>query len=189
MKSKYLKTLPQYHFDRNDFVNTFKSVFTTDEIYELESACQEHRYLYDFHLYYADDEFYIIHLSSGTIINWYKHLGRTNTCNKEGFGLDDLRELLELLKENIEELKKGNFWYFNDGEYATIIGLKRGESMTQLEKEFSTKGFANKMRRLDEMCDVEVAHYKADQLMCELLTELGYGEGVEIFKDMSKWYA
>lgn len=102
MTSKYLQELPQYHFDRDEFVNTFKLVFSNEEICELEVACQEHRCLDDFHLYYAEDEFYIIHLDSGTIINWYKHLGRTNTCNKEGFGLPDLNELLMLLKEDIE---------------------------------------------------------------------------------------
>ena len=101
MKSAFLQELPQYHFDRDAFVESFKKVFSTDEIFELEVACQEHRALSDFHLYYAEDEFYIIHLQSGTIINWYKHLGRTNTCNKEGFGLDDLQELLEALKEDM----------------------------------------------------------------------------------------
>lgn len=101
MKSAFLQELPQYHFDRDEFVESFKKVFSTDEIFELEVACQEHRSLLDFHLYYAEDEFYIIHLQSGTIINWYKHLGRTNTCNKEGFGLDDLQELLEALKEDM----------------------------------------------------------------------------------------
>ena len=60
--------------------------------------------------------------------------------------------------------------------------------MTKLEKEFAAKGFAAKMRRLDKLNDPEVAHYKADELMCELLTELGFGEGVEIFKEMGKWY-
>lgn len=98
MRSKYLQVLPQYHFDRAEFVDAFKRVFSIDEIYDLEVACQEHRCLDDFLLYYADDEFYIIHLDSGTIINWYKHLGRTNTCNKEGFSLLDLMELLKLLK-------------------------------------------------------------------------------------------
>lgn len=101
MKSKFLQALPQYHFDRDDFVNAFKKVFSNDEIFILEVACQGHKCLDDFHLYYANDEFYIIHLESGTIISWYKHLGRTNTCNKEGFGLDDLHELLEALKEEI----------------------------------------------------------------------------------------
>lgn len=61
--------------------------------------------------------------------------------------------------------------------------------MTELDKEFSAKGFANEMRRLDKMGDPEIAHYEADVLMCELLTELGYSEGVEIFKEMYKWYA
>lgn len=29
----------------------------------------------------------------------------------------------------------------------------------------------------------------ADKLMCDVLTQLGYGEGVEIFKNAPKWYA
>lgn len=61
--------------------------------------------------------------------------------------------------------------------------------MTELDKEFSAKGFANEMRRLYKMDNPEEAHYKADVLMCELLTELGYSEGVEIFKEMYKWYS
>lgn len=101
MKSKYLKELPQYHFNRYDFVYTFLKVFTKDEIFELEVACQAQRLLDGFLLYYSHDEFYIIHLESGTIINWYKHLGRTNTCNKEGFDITDLLELLVLLKEDL----------------------------------------------------------------------------------------
>lgn len=103
MKSKYLQEIPQYSFDRDDFVDAFKKIFSNDEIFELEVACQERKLLYDFLLYYAYDEFYIIHLSSGTIINWYKHLGRTNTCNKEGFDINDLLELLKALKEELKE--------------------------------------------------------------------------------------
>ena len=37
--------------------------------------------------------------------------------------------------------------------------------------------------------DTEADHGKADDLMCKLLTELGYGEGVKIFESMKKWYA
>ena len=37
--------------------------------------------------------------------------------------------------------------------------------------------------------DEEIAHSCADSLMMETLTELGYGEGVEIFRNMPKWYA
>ena len=100
--SKFLKELPQYHFDRDLFVDTFSKVFTLDEICGLEMACQAHASSSEFLLYYDEwEEFYIIHLKSGTIINWYKHLGRTNTCNKEGFTLDDLTAMLELLKEDM----------------------------------------------------------------------------------------
>ena len=100
--NKYLETLPQYHFERDDFVNAFYDVFTSDEICDIEVICGYPKYTGAFLLARNEDEFYIIHLESGTIINWYKHLGRTNTCNKEGFSLDDLRELLCLLKEEVD---------------------------------------------------------------------------------------
>lgn len=61
--------------------------------------------------------------------------------------------------------------------------------MTELEKEFSAKGFANEMRRIDRNNFPEVAHILADELMCKLLRELGYGEGVDIFEKMDKWYS
>lgn len=35
---------------------------------------------------------------------------------------------------------------------------------------------------------VETAHIKADELMCEILIELGYEEGIDIFKRMEKYY-
>ena len=100
---KCLRELPQYHFSRDTFVNAFKKVFTNDEIFNLEVACQEHKSTDDFLLYYYEDEFYIIDLVSGTIINWYKNLGRTNTCNKEEFNLDDLMCFLRLLKESMKD--------------------------------------------------------------------------------------
>lgn len=40
-----------------------------------------------------------------------------------------------------------------------------------------------------ERYDEESGHYKMDQLMCRVLRELGYGEGVKIFKRVPKWYA
>ena len=36
--------------------------------------------------------------------------------------------------------------------------------------------------------DAETAHIKADELMCEVLKELGYEEGIKIFEDMERWY-
>lgn len=37
--------------------------------------------------------------------------------------------------------------------------------------------------------DEEVAHQRADELLCQALTALGYKNGVEIFKAATKWYA
>lgn len=37
--------------------------------------------------------------------------------------------------------------------------------------------------------DAEEPHEEADDLMCEILTDLGYGEGVKVFEEMDKWYA
>ena len=107
MKSKYLKTLPQYHFERDKFVEAFKKIFSDEEIEKVLDLCINKTYLDDFLLTHYEDEFYIIHLDSGTIINWYKHLGRTNTCNKEGFAYEDLIKMLKMLKEDV---KGNNLW-------------------------------------------------------------------------------
>ena len=37
--------------------------------------------------------------------------------------------------------------------------------------------------------DEEATHAEADYLMCDILTDLGYGEGVNIFYEMTRWYA
>lgn len=37
--------------------------------------------------------------------------------------------------------------------------------------------------------DSEAAHVDADDLMCEVLEELGYGDGLKPFKTANIWYA
>lgn len=49
--------------------------------------------------------------------------------------------------------------------------------------------FKNRMLEISDNYDEEMAHIYADGLMCDLLRELGYGEGVDVFEDMPKWYA
>lgn len=50
--------------------------------------------------------------------------------------------------------------------------------------------FLAKMRAIDDTCAcVDDMHRAADDLMCALLGHLGYGEGVEVFDKMEKWYA
>lgn len=85
--------LPQYHFDRTEMCKVFDVRFMEWFWDYLNSDNGE------FALRHSDDEFYIIHYRSGTIVNWYKHMGRTNTCNKP-LTLDDLREFKKMLLES-----------------------------------------------------------------------------------------
>ena len=55
------------------------------------------------------------------------------------------------------------------------------------------KEFAKRMRAISaaggDTLDLEDAHIDMDILMEELLIDLGYREGIEIFRRMEKWYA
>lgn len=37
--------------------------------------------------------------------------------------------------------------------------------------------------------DEEYGHIAMDEIMCDLLKSLGYGEGIDIFENTPKWYA
>lgn len=49
--------------------------------------------------------------------------------------------------------------------------------------------FAEEMRILAGEGDIEARHICMDNLMCNVLTELGYKEGVRIFMKTGKWYS
>lgn len=51
--------------------------------------------------------------------------------------------------------------------------------------------FERRMTKISEWNkhDEEQSHSDADDLMCELLVQLGYSAGVSIFKKMVKWYS
>ena len=50
--------------------------------------------------------------------------------------------------------------------------------------------FAERMRaiRLEYENEEDVCHVKMDDLMCDTLAELGFEEGVRIFRETPKWY-
>lgn len=49
--------------------------------------------------------------------------------------------------------------------------------------------FARRMAEIAKIQDIEARHQEADELLCEALAQLGYAEGVDVFKHMEKWYA
>lgn len=55
----------------------------------------------------------------------------------------------------------------------------------------SPKEFEERMRAIaeDPDYDEELGHGAADWLMMEVLRDLGYGAGVDIFESMDVWYA
>lgn len=87
-------TLPfnrQYYFDRDKFCECFMLIFDEDEFDEIYNGVKT-----DSYLFYRDcDEFYLIGLEHGIIINWYKHLGRCNRCNVDEFTIDALTEFIQ----------------------------------------------------------------------------------------------
>lgn len=53
----------------------------------------------------------------------------------------------------------------------------------------SVEVYLNRLKTLKETDNPETAHADADDVLCELLYELGYEEIVEAYKAIEKWYA
>lgn len=54
----------------------------------------------------------------------------------------------------------------------------------------SPKEFAEAMQKLeDSSLDTEACHVAADELMCNVLKERGFKDGVTTFEQMERWYA
>ena len=91
------ETLPQYALDRDDFEKIYGNI--------SEALMNESWYeTSDFKGWYNDDEWYILHKPSGTLINWYKHCGRTNTCNK----VLTIKQHEQFAKMILEDMKDNN---------------------------------------------------------------------------------
>ena len=57
-----------------------------------------------------------------------------------------------------------------------------------MKKDLSDK-IVKELQTEVENNDTETAHNNADEILCNLLLELGYKEVVEKYNDVSKWYA
>ena len=93
----------QYYFKRDLFCEYFNKYAPSfyDYMWEMGSQFITDNFL----MFRIDDEFYLLHIDTGIILNWYKHLGRTNTCNRD-IDTNVFKELLELLESDIKEEMK-----------------------------------------------------------------------------------
>lgn len=51
------------------------------------------------------------------------------------------------------------------------------------------KEAVEKMKECVNSGDTEVAHLDADAVLCDVLTQLGYKELVDLYEKVKKWYA
>ena len=58
-----------------------------------------------------------------------------------------------------------------------------------MEKEVIIKEAIEKMKECVNNGDTEVAHINADAVLCDVLTQLGYKELVDLSEKVKKWYA
>jgi hypothetical protein len=45
-----------------------------------------------------------------------------------------------------------------------------------------------RLKEIKSNSDTEIAHQDADDVLCDLLSELGYGDVVEKYYEIEKWY-
>ena len=95
--------MEQYHFEREDFCNTFNEVFTSEQYDKLFDILTSGYSSYEFILTRHDDDFYILDTETGLLITWYKHLGRINMTNDKTLTLEELHQELIKLREDLEE--------------------------------------------------------------------------------------
>lgn len=49
--------------------------------------------------------------------------------------------------------------------------------------------YKKRLIKLQHNSDTEIAHCSADQILCNILEELGYSDIVEEYNKIEKWYA
>ena len=89
-------------------------------------------------------------------------------------------------------------WWYNIGsglyskpgsdmeEHASFVS--RAAWMAAKQKTITPEEFKNAIQKAFDD-NIEEGHGKADDIMCELLESLGYGEGVQVFKSSKKYYS
>ena len=58
-----------------------------------------------------------------------------------------------------------------------------------MEKEVIIKEAIEEMKKLVNNDDYEIAHSRADDILCDVLTKLGYEDLVDVYNQVGKWYA
>ena len=98
-----LTDMKQYFWDRDVFVKTVESEMNIETLMDAVQSYGEFNQSYYFAWFQDEGEYYIVHKPSGMMVNWYKHLGRTNTCDQDYRTIDDLRWFFRLFNEDVKD--------------------------------------------------------------------------------------
>lgn len=92
---KTLQNQKDYFIERDLFRSIFKKVddMLWDKSWEFSNS--------EFKCFKESDTMYILHLDSGVIISYYKHLGRCNTCNIN-ISINQIKWLASELENNLK---------------------------------------------------------------------------------------
>jgi hypothetical protein len=105
--NKLLFNMKTYFFNRDVFTDCFvKYIASNKKAFErLEDARYNFSSIGDFRVWTEEEEIYILHIPSGTMIGWYKfyHYGRSNFCNKPEMTHFDLINFFVLLRNQLLE--------------------------------------------------------------------------------------
>lgn len=121
----------------------------------------------------------------------------TNQTNTPPRGLDRYidRAKAAIMRGNREEIEG-----WRRGVECGCMGPQRGEDLCPCEMRvlaaeavlatplLTPAEFAEKMQKAAAM-EPERGHVDMDELMAELLRSLGYGDGIDVFDNATRWYA
>lgn len=103
-------------------------------------------------------------------------------------------------KEEANEIVTVNGIYMRLGDFESATytiayeeGLIKGKKEAGMNRRMATamspEEFKNRMIECSKDWHQEDRHIEMDSLMCELLTQLGYEEGIAVFQSTDKWYS
>lgn len=105
--NKLLFHMKESFFNRDVFTDCFvKFIASNEKAFErLEDARYNFSSIGDFRVWTEEEEIYILHIPSGTMIGWYKfyHYGRSNFSSKPEMTHKDLIEFFTLLRNQLLE--------------------------------------------------------------------------------------
>lgn len=58
-----------------------------------------------------------------------------------------------------------------------------------MARSFDLRPYIKRLEQAQECADIESAHEDADNVLCDLLKDLGYDKVVEEYNKVEKWYA